>query len=155
MPARILVIEDNPESLTLMTFLLTAFGHMALKAADAEEGLQLAVSERPDLILCDLQMSELDGYEVARQIRRDPQLSSMPLVAVTASAMRADREKVMAAGFNGYITKPIVPEEFVSRTEEFLRLDLRSVTRRPNQCPPAAAVSTQPKQYRRCDPRSG
>jgi CheY-like chemotaxis protein len=82
--------------------------------------------ERPDLILCDVQMPKLDGFEVARQVRRDPQLSNMSLVAVTASVMQGDLEKVMSAGFNGYITKPIVPEEFVIRAEEFLRVDLRS-----------------------------
>ena len=126
MPARILVIDDNPENLDLMTYLLSAFGHRALKAVDGEEGLLLAKRERPDLILCDLQMPRLDGFELAQQIRLDPQLSDVPLVAVTASAMPDDLGKVMDAGFNGYITKPIVPEEFVSRAEEFLKVELRS-----------------------------
>jgi len=125
-PARILVIDDNPENLDLMTYLLSAFGHRALKAVDGEEGLLLAKRERPDLILCDLQMPRLDGFELAQQIRLDPQLSDVPLVAVTASAMPDDLGKVMDAGFNGYITKPIVPEEFVSRAEEFLKVELRS-----------------------------
>ena len=93
---------------------------------DGEEGLQLARRETSNLILCDLHMPKLDGFEVARQIRRDPQLSEVPLVAVTASAMQGDLEKVMSAGFNGYVTKPIVPGEFVSRAEEFLKVELRS-----------------------------
>ena len=126
MPARILVIDDNPENLELMTYLLRAFGHTTLKAMDGEEGLQLARRETSNLILCDLQMPKLDGFEVARQIRREPQLSEVSLVAVTASAMQGDLEKVMAAGFNGYVTKPIVPGEFVSRAEEFLKVELRS-----------------------------
>ena len=117
MAARILILDDNPENLDLMTFLLEAFGHTTLKAMDGEEGLELARREKPNLILCDLHMPKLDGFEVARQIRRDPQLSEVPLVAVTASAMQGDLEKVMSAGFNGYITKPIVPEQFVSRAE--------------------------------------
>ena len=131
MAARILVIEDNQENLDLMTYLLTAFGHSTLKAVDGQEGLELALRERPDLILCDLQMPKLDGFEVARQIRGDPQFSGVPIIAVTAYAMRDDRQKVMAAGFDGYITKPIVPEEFVSRAEEFLRISLRSGTQPP------------------------
>ena len=131
MPARILVIDDNPENLDLMTYLLSAFGHRALKAVDGEEGLLLAKRERPDLILCDLQMPKLDGFELAQQIRLDPQLSDVPLVAVTASAMPDDLGKVMDAGFNGYITKPIVPEDFVSQAEEFLRVELRSGSIRP------------------------
>jgi CheY-like chemotaxis protein len=130
-PARILVIDDNPENLDLMTYLLSAFGHRALKAVDGEEGLLLAKRERPDLILCDLQMPKLDGFELAGQIRLDPQLSDVPLVAVTASAMPDDLGKVMDAGFNGYITKPIVPEDFVSQAEEFLRVELRSGSIRP------------------------
>jgi two-component system cell cycle response regulator len=126
MAARILVIEDNQENLELMTYLLAAFGHTTLKAMDGEEGLRVATSERPDLVLCDLQMPKADGFEVARQLRRDPRFAEVPIIAVTAYAMRDDRDKVMAAGFDGYITKPIVPEEFVSRAEEFLKEHLRS-----------------------------
>ena len=126
MAARILIIDDNPENLELMTSLLGAFGHTMLKAMDGEEGLQLARREKPDLILCDVQMPKLDGFELARQIRRDPQLSDVPLVAVTASVMQGDLEKVMSAGFNAYVTKPIVPEDFASQAEAFLKAELRS-----------------------------
>jgi CheY-like chemotaxis protein len=125
MRARLLVIEDNPENLGLMTYLLAAFGHVVLRAMDGQEGLRLARDEKPDLILCDRQMPKLDGFEVVRQIRGDPQLSNVPIVAVTAYAMGGYREKVMAAGFNGYITKPIIPEEFVTRAEGFLNAGLR------------------------------
>src|SRR5438477_2498633 len=126
MPAHILIVEDNPENLALMTYLLEAFGHTVLKAMDGEEGVQLAAREKPDLILCDLQLPKLDGFEVADRIRKSPQLSHIPLVAVTAYAMRGDHDRVLAAGFKGYISKPIVPEEFVSQTEEFIRADLHS-----------------------------
>src|ERR1051325_1896080 len=143
MPARILIVEDNPENLDLMTYLLEAFGHTVLKAMDGEAGVQVARSERPDLVLCDLQLPKLDGFEVAGQIRNSPELSKVPLVAVTAYAMRGDHDKVLAAGFKGYITKPIVPEEFVSQAEEFLRADLHSETQ------PAAnlqqALQSEPK----------
>ena len=153
MPARILVIDDNPVNVHLMTYLLTAFGHTALKAVDGEEGLELARREKPDLILCDLQLPGMDGFEVARCLRDDPQLSKIPVVAVTACAMDDDRAKVMAAGFEGYITKPIVPEDFVSQAERFLSEDLRSRSAPPTDVPQDPAFSTQPKQHPSHDPR--
>ena len=85
------------------------------------QGLDAARCEVPDLILCDLQMPRLDGFGVARELRRDARFDHIPLVAVTAFAMRDDRERVLAAGFDGDITKPIVPEEFVGHVEAFLR----------------------------------
>ena len=126
MPAHILIIEDNPENLDLMTYLLTAFGYTVLKATDGEQGLFRAKQERLDLILCDLQMPKLDGFKVIQKIRDEPQLATLPVLAVTAYAMRDDCEKVMSAGFDGYIEKPIVPEDFVSQVETFLNADLRS-----------------------------
>lgn len=127
MPARILVIEDNVDSLELMNYILTAFGHTVFTARDGEEGLETARRELPDLILSDLQMPKTDGYEVARALRKDPRLSMQPLVAVTAFAMHGDRARVLAAGFDGYISKPIVPEEFVGQVERFLAPDHRSI----------------------------
>lgn len=118
--ARILIIEDNPENMQLMMYLLTAFGHTVLETTLGEKGLRLAKEESPDLILCDLHMPGMDGYEVAKRLKLDPQLAAIPLVAVTAYAMVGDREKVLAAGFNGYISKPINPELFVSEIEIFL-----------------------------------
>jgi two-component system cell cycle response regulator len=115
------VIEDNPTNLDLMTYLLNAFGHTSLTAADGEEGLQAAQRETPDLIICDLQLPRLNGYEVARWLKSHPDLRATPLVAVTALAMVGDREKVLAAGFDGYIAKPIDPQTFVGRVEHFLQ----------------------------------
>lgn len=120
MLARILVIEDNAPNLELMTYLITAFGHMPLTAANGVAGLEVARRERPDLIVCDIQLPGMDGYEVARHLKSDPQLLSVPLVAVTAYAMVGDREKVLAAGFDGYIPKPIAPGGFVHQLEGFL-----------------------------------
>src|SRR5215211_5441343 len=120
MPARILIIEDNPTNLDLMTYLLSAFGHTPLMAHDGEEGLQAAQRETPDLIICDLQLPRLNGYEVARWLKSHPGLRAIPLVAVTALAMVGDRDKVLAAGFDGYIAKPIVPRSFVGEVEAFL-----------------------------------
>lgn len=118
--AQVLIIEDNPENMELMVYLLTAFGHAVLETTDGEAGLSLAEHAQPDLILCDLHLPKLNGFEVAERLKQNPQLMAIPLVAVTAYAMVGDREKVLSAGFNGYISKPINPELFVSEVEVFL-----------------------------------
>lgn len=123
MSARILVIEDNPANLELMTYLLKAFGYTTLTARDGEEGLEVASNESPDLIVCDVQLPKVNGYEVARQLKANPSLKLIPLIAVTAFAMVGDRDKVLAAGFDGYLAKPINPETFVGEVVAFLSLD--------------------------------
>jgi CheY-like chemotaxis protein len=120
MGSRILVIEDNPTNLELMTYLLNAFGHVTIVAHDGEAGVEAALRELPDLILCDLALPGLDGFGVARRLKREPALAGVPLIAVTASAMVGDRDKVIATGFDGYMSKPITPETFVSEVEAFL-----------------------------------
>jgi len=127
--ARILIIEDNPENMQLMVYLLTAFGHTVLETTTGETGLIAAREEAPDLILCDLHMPDMGGYEVAQRLKLDLKLAAIPLVAVTAYAMVGDREKVLAAGFNGYISKPINPELFVGEIEMFLSSKARSRTK--------------------------
>jgi len=107
--ARVLLIEDNAANMELMTYLLQAFGHATLAARDGKEGLEIAQREDPDLIVCDIQLPVMNGYEVARRIKADPALRNIPLVAVTAYAMVDDRRKTLAAGFDGYLTKPIAP----------------------------------------------
>ena len=141
MAARILIAEDNPDNLKLMRYLLCAFGHTILSTIDGEAALEMAGREAPDLIVCDIQMPKLDGYEVARQLKAHPALGAIPLVAVTALAMVGDRDKVMAAGFDGYITKPIGPRTFVGQVEAFLPPSLHSQPRRPVQ---AAGVAPKP-----------
>jgi two-component system cell cycle response regulator len=121
--ARILVIEDNPTNLQLMVYLLQAFGHTPLEAWDGETGLEAARREPLDLILCDVQLPKVDGYAVAKHLKSHPALSRIPLVAVTALAMVGDRDRVLGAGFDGYIAKPILPETFVGQVEAFLRPD--------------------------------
>jgi two-component system cell cycle response regulator len=120
MAARILIIEDNPANMELLSYLLTAFGHEPLMAFDGEEGVRLARAERPDLVLCDIHLPKLDGYGVVAMLRRDPQLCKIPVLAVTGMAMAGDRERLLAAGFDGYIGKPIEPEQFVAELEPFL-----------------------------------
>jgi len=134
MSARILVIEDNVANMELMTYLLQAFGHATLKARDGMEGLALAGRERPDLIICDLQMPLLSGYEVAQRLKSDPALRRIPLLAVTAFAMGDDRRKALDAGFDGYFTKPITPETFVQQVQAFLPSD-RSAGTAPDGLP--------------------
>lgn len=138
MPARILVIEDNPANLELMSYLLKAFGHSVCSAADGEEGLAAARRERPELIVCDLQLPRMDGYEVARQLKRDPAMRAIPIVAVTAFAMVGDRDKVMAAGFDGYIAKPINPETFIQDVEAYMRSTERGAAPAPAAVAPKA-----------------
>lgn len=123
MSARILVIEDHPENLELMTYLLEAYGHQVIPAGAGTEGIEAARRERPDLIVCDIQLPDIDGLQVARHLRSSPELRGIPLVAVTAYAMVGDRERIMAAGFDSYLTKPIDVETFVKQLEVFLPRD--------------------------------
>lgn len=137
MGARILVIEDNPTNLELISYLLTAFGHQVETAADGFSGLETARRFLPELIICDIQMPDINGYEVARQLKEIPALAKVPRVAVTALAMVDDRRKVIDGGFDGYITKPIEPENFLGQIEPFLPVSAKSA--RPER---AAAVTT-------------
>lgn len=121
MQARILIIEDNPQNMELMSYLLRAFGHIVLSASDGAEGIEMARREMLDLIVCDIHLPGVDGYEVANHLKKHPVLRQLPLVAVTALAMVGDRDKVLSAGFDGYIDKPIEPEKFVGQIEAFLK----------------------------------
>lgn len=119
--ARILVIEDNTANLELARYLLEQLGgHRVLVATDGRLGVAVALRERPDLIICDLQMPVLDGYGVLEQLRLDAACAQTPIVAVTAFSMPGDEQKVRGAGFNGYFSKPIDPETFVKQIEAFL-----------------------------------
>jgi two-component system, cell cycle response regulator len=114
------VIEDNATNLQLMVYLLTAFGHQALEARDGGDGVQIARRETPDIVLLDIHMPRMDGYEVARQLRADAACCNIPLIAVTALAMVGDREKILASGFSGYIAKPLDPETFPMQVQGYL-----------------------------------
>lgn len=141
METRILIIEDNPANLDLMTYLFQAFGFTTLTAVDGRAGLEAVRREVPDLIICDLQLPEIDGYEVARRLKADPGLRSIPLLAVTALAMVGERDRVLGAGFDGYISKPIDPQTVVRQVEAFLRPEQRRVVQEVSR-PPAAPPST-------------
>ncbi len=126
MPARILIIEDNPTNMELMVYLLNAFGHTPLPAYDGEEGVKAARTQQPELILCDVHLPKLDGYATVHYLKNDQALARIPIIAVTALSMVGDREKLLSAGFDGYIGKPIDPEIFVGQVEKFLRTDLQA-----------------------------
>jgi two-component system cell cycle response regulator len=130
---RVLIIEDTPHNLQLMTYLLQAHGHSVVGAETAEDGLELARRDRPDLVVMDLQLTGIDGYQALQRFRRDPTLATVPVVAVTALAMVGDREQVMAAGFDGYMTKPIDPEIFASGMDDHLPAGLRGRTPAPSE----------------------
>jgi two-component system cell cycle response regulator len=140
--ARILIIEDNPANIELMSFLLSAYGHAPLSAADGPRGVAAARSERPDLIACDVNLPGMDGFAVLAELKGDPALAGVPILAVTALAMTGDREKVLAAGFDGYISKPIEPESFVAELEAFLTSTPAPASAPAAPAAPAAAATT-------------
>ncbi|HZR27242.1 MAG TPA: response regulator [Terriglobales bacterium] len=104
---RILIVEDRATSRELLRSALKPQGYEVIEAVDGGDGLAKAKDQLPDLILLDLQMPKLGGFDVLQELRRDSRFLKTPIVAITASAMQGDREKALAAGFNGYLTKPV------------------------------------------------
>lgn len=123
MKARILYIEDNEQNFYLVSFILTSRGHEVCWAKDGVSGLEAALGFAADLILLDIQLPVMDGYQVARNIRKDPRLSATPIVALTSYAMPGDKEKALEAGCTGYIEKPIRPATFAGEVERYLVAD--------------------------------
>lgn len=120
MNAHILLVEDNEQNRYLATFLLTNAGHLVTHAENGRRALELAHTHKPDLILMDIQMPEMDGYEAATRLLETPGLRVVPIVAITSYAMAGDRERAMKIGFAGYIEKPIDPETFIPQINQFL-----------------------------------
>ena len=112
--ARVLIIEDNPTNMTLAVFLLQSAGHTVLSATDAEAGLAVARADRPDLILMDIQLPGMDGLEATRLLKLDEATRAIPVIALTALAMKGDEERIRAAGCNGYIAKPMRYQVFLA-----------------------------------------
>lgn len=135
--ARVLVVEDNEVNRQLMQYLLTSFGHQVQTAVDGHEGLAALRRERPDAVVCDIEMPRLDGLDFARAVRADPALAGVVLLAVTSYAMLGDRDRVLGAGFDAYQAKPIDPERFVP----WLESHLGDAAHRP---PPPQAPATLP-----------
>jgi CheY-like chemotaxis protein len=109
-----LLIEDNENNRYLLTLLLQAVNVAVVVAETGHVALEIARKERPDCVLLDIQMPELDGYEIATRLKADPELSRIPIVGVSSFAMPGDREKAMRMGFAGYIEKPVDPENFAA-----------------------------------------
>jgi len=112
--AKILVVEDNPTNMNLAKFLLEGAGHSVLSARDAEVGLTLAREEQPNLILMDMQLPGMDGLEATMRLKKDKATSAIPVIALTALAMKGDEERIRAAGCDGYIAKPMRYQEFLA-----------------------------------------
>jgi two-component system cell cycle response regulator DivK len=112
--AKVLIIEDNAGNMILATFLLQSAGHSVLSATDAEAGLTLARDEQPDLILMDIQLPGMDGFQATLLLKRDEATRTIPVIALTALAMKGEEERIRAAGFDGYIAKPMHYQDFLT-----------------------------------------
>ncbi len=117
---KILVVEDNEKNMYLICYIIGCMGHVPVKAVTGEEGVEMAVREQPDLILMDIQLPGIDGLEAIKQIRADQASVSIPIIAITSHAMTGDRERLLAAGCNGYIEKPINPETIMADLNAYL-----------------------------------
>jgi two-component system cell cycle response regulator DivK len=117
----VLVIEDNEQNLYLMRFLLERNGFTVFEATDGIKGVEAAKEIKPNLILLDIQLPKMDGYAVARELRKNDELAATTIVAVTSYAMVGDRERVLEAGADGYIEKPIDPERFIEQISKYIR----------------------------------
>jgi len=126
MPQKILVVEDNPQNMKVVEMTLRPHGYVLLEAIDGEEALKVVDSDRPDLIIMDIQLPKMDGLEVTRKLRQVPDFSHIPIIAVTAYAMKGDEDKAIEAGCDAYLPKPvntrelprIVAEMLLSRTRD-------------------------------------
>ena len=118
--AKILIIEDNPANMTLATFLLQSAGHSVLAATDAETGLTLARAEQPDLVLMDIQLPGMDGLQATAVLKSDDATRDIPVIALTALAMKGDEARIRAAGCDGYIAKPLAYKEFLATISSHL-----------------------------------
>ncbi len=120
MTQQILVIEDQEDNRAILRDLLNSAGFDVIEAVNGREGVDLAAAEKPDLILMDIQLPVMDGYEATRQIKAIPALASIPVIAVTSYALSGDEAKATAAGCDGYVTKPFRPRDLLAKVREFL-----------------------------------
>ena len=115
---RILVVEDNELNMKLFRDVLLATGYLALEATTGEEAVDLAVEQAPDLVLMDIQLPDADGVDVLRRLRTDDRTAAIPVLAVTAQAMQGDRERFLAEGFDGYVSKPLKIGELIGTVRQ-------------------------------------
>jgi CheY-like chemotaxis protein len=117
---RILVVEDNGSNMYLISFILKKNGHEVLGARSGEEGVELAIKEKPNLVIMDIQLPGIDGLEATKRIRSSKINEKIPIIALTSYALVGDREKALKAGCTGYIEKPINPKTFIGEIEKYL-----------------------------------
>ena len=117
---KILVVEDNETNMYLIRFILRKSGYEVIEARSGEEGVELAIEEKPDLVIMDIQLPGIDGLEATKRIRNSEADEELPIVALTSYAMVGDKEKALKAGCTGYIEKPINPETFITEIEKYL-----------------------------------
>jgi CheY-like chemotaxis protein len=129
---KILLVEDNPVNRRLAEFLLRSQGYRVREALTAEEAFEILKTDRPDLILMDLQLPGMDGLQAVRQLKQDPAMQDIPVVAVTSYAMKGDREKAREAGCAGYVTKPIDKATLIEEIATQLAKSRRSATEKQN-----------------------
>ena len=120
MPKLILIVEDEPKNLKMLSDLLRRFDYDVLEAQDGEKGVELARLKMPDLILMDIMLPKMDGLEATRMLKMNPDTTHIPIVALTAYAMKGDRERTLEAGCNGYIAKPIDIQELLKTVKRYL-----------------------------------
>ena len=120
MAKRILIVEDQEDNRMIVRDVLSSAGYDLIEAVNGEDGVKLAHSERPDLILMDIQLPIIDGYEATRRIKGSAELKSIPIIAVTSYALSGDQAKARAAGCDGYVSKPFSPRELLARVREYL-----------------------------------
>lgn len=120
MSKRILVVEDQPDNRQILRDLFESTGYEIVEAEDGQAGVAAAKAQRPDLILMDIQLPVMDGYEATRRIKADPDLKAIPIIVVTSYALSGDDVKARAAGCDGYVTKPFSPRELLAKVKEYL-----------------------------------
>lgn len=118
--SRILVVEDNPDNMILICDILSSLNYTVVQAVDGEQGVALAQSEKPDLILMDLSLPRLDGWQATQQIKANSALAHIPIIALTAHALIGDRERALAAGCNDYLSKPINFRALANKLDAYL-----------------------------------
>lgn len=121
MVKRILIVEDDPHSMKLLRDVLMFWEYTVIEAGNGKEGVKLAKAEKPDLILMDIQMPIMDGFLATRLIKEDTDTSSIPIICVTSHAMREDEERILQAGINAFITKPIDVPELIAIVKKYLK----------------------------------
>jgi two-component system cell cycle response regulator DivK len=120
MSKRVLIVEDQEDNRAILRDLLSTAGYELIEATNGAEGVELAQRERPDLILMDIQLPIVDGYEATRRIKANAELKSIPIIAVTSYALSGDEAKARSAGCNGYVTKPFSPRQLLAKVREYL-----------------------------------